>query len=365
MPGGTVPREQPHRTMEATFAEERSTFATLLRRYRLDAGLSQEELAERARLSTVSISALERGTRRAPYRATIASLAEALGLTAGDRARLERSATRSDRTRVLAPERTENADRRNSNLPFALSSFFGRASELAEITALLHTERLVTLTGAGGIGKTRTALQVGAAVAQTQPDGAWFVELAPLVNPALVASTILFALRIQESPDRSTLETLVSFLQNKTLVLILDNCEHVIGQAAIVTEALLRDCPKLRIVATCREPLRLSGERVYRMPSLAIPSSATQAVQLGQRLVGAPWPVWKSFAMTEGRRWVAAARARIDEGTPLSSVAQSEFTEGNIGLACANRARHSPAWNGQRCCIAASATPLQHCAPKR
>jgi predicted ATPase/DNA-binding XRE family transcriptional regulator len=322
---GTLWRQQPPYTMEISDTDELSTFASVLRRYRLDAGLSQEDLAERARLSSVSISALERGTRRAPYRATVAALAQALALTAFDRTRLEVAAARSGPTRILGPNRNAIDPGRRTNLPIALSSFFGRKSELADIIAMLDTERLITLTGAGGVGKTRTAIEIGAAVAEKHPDGAWFVELAPLVNPSLVAPAILFALRNPESTSLSALEALVGVLQNKALVLLLDNCEHVIAEAATVTAALLRGCPKLRIVATCREPLRLAGERVYRIPSLAVPAaapsvSAAEATQYEAiaLFTECARSVDHRFALTDKNAPVIAAICRRLDGIPLA-----------------------------------------------
>ena len=159
-----------------------------------------------------------------------------------------------------------------SNLPIALTSFVGRGAEFDEVTALLREHRLVTVTGAGGIGKTRMALQVGAGLDAAVAGHVWFVELAPISNPSLVASTIASTLGVQDVADRPLLQTLVAYLRNKTLLLILDNCEHVIEEVANVADVLLRGCFGLRILATSRESIRAAGELAYRLPSLPAPS---------------------------------------------------------------------------------------------
>ena len=175
-----------------------------------------------------------------------------------------------------------------SNLPLALTSFVGRETELGEIARLVHDHRLVTLTGAGGIGKTQTALQVGAALSETAGTAVCFVALAPVGDPALVVAAIASTLSVQEVPDHPLLETLMAYLKNKTLLLILDNCEHVITEAAIVAGALLAGCPRCAILATSREPLRTAGEHTYRLPSLSVPAperaqrlSAAEALSYG------------------------------------------------------------------------------------
>ncbi len=160
--------------------------------------------------------------------------------------------------------------RPNNNLPRSLTTFIGRETELREIIALVREQRLVTLTGTGGVGKTRSALEIGAQVLDGSADDVWLVNLAPLHDASLVAATIARALEVEASPGRPVLETLVAYLKAKALLLIVDNCEHVIEQTAIVVNAVLRGCPKLRILATSREPLRVAGEYRYRLPSLRV-----------------------------------------------------------------------------------------------
>ena len=237
-----------------------STFGALLRCYRLAAGLSQEALAERARMSTNGIGALERGDRRTPQRETLTLLAQALALNADERRRFEVAArSGSPAARVAAHA---------GNLPHALTSFVGRERELDEIVRLVRERRLVTLTGTGGIGKTRTAVQAAMSLGDVADDGVWVVELAPVRDASFVAGELADVLGVQSLPNRPLLETLIGFLKQKKLLLILDNCEHVNAEAAAVTSGLLRGCPGLRILATSREPLCVAGEHTYNLPPL-------------------------------------------------------------------------------------------------
>jgi predicted ATPase/DNA-binding XRE family transcriptional regulator/tetratricopeptide (TPR) repeat protein len=248
-------------------------FGDLLKQHRLDASLSQEELAERAHLSSHTISGLERGIRRAPYSHTVEVLADALGLSPPDRTELhsvaERARRRSPSTR-LAPE-TDTVGPPN-NLPRQLSSFVGREKDVAKIRELIASDRLVTLVGSGGVGKTRIALRVAADLLDGSGQGVWFVDLAPLTDASLVPSTIASALSVQETLDRPILQTLIAYLKNRYLLLVLDNCEHLIDGVARAAEVLLQSCSRLQILATSREALGISGERTYRVPSLSVPA---------------------------------------------------------------------------------------------
>ncbi|HET8631361.1 MAG TPA: helix-turn-helix domain-containing protein, partial [Thermomicrobiales bacterium] len=173
-------------------------FGELLRGYRMAAGLSQEQLAERAGLSARAISDLERGVRRVPYPHTVAQLAAALGLTAPERARLAAAVRRGRAPRAAGSGGA--AGRPRHNLPAPLTSFVGREDAVAEVAALLAGARLVTLTGAGGVGKTRLALAVAAGLVDESPGGVWLVELAPLAVPALVPQAVAAALGVREVP---------------------------------------------------------------------------------------------------------------------------------------------------------------------
>ncbi|MGH7754775.1 MAG: BTAD domain-containing putative transcriptional regulator [Vulcanimicrobiaceae bacterium] len=158
------------------------------------------------------------------------------------------------------------------SLPLQATSFLGRDAEVGEIAELLRKYRLVTVTGAGGIGKTRVALAAGSEQqAGDSGCGAWFVDLAPLRDANLVTTAIASALGVQESPKHPLLETILTYVKDKHALIILDNCEHVIGEAARVAEALLRGAPLVRMLATSREALKVAGENVYRLPPLGAP----------------------------------------------------------------------------------------------
>jgi predicted ATPase/DNA-binding SARP family transcriptional activator len=157
------------------------------------------------------------------------------------------------------------------NLPPALTSFIGREKECADIQELLAQTRLLTLTGMGGSGKTRLALEMARERAASYADGVWLVELAALSDPARVVQAAATALDIREQPQAPLLQTLVTTLQPKTLLLLLDNCEHLLGACADLAAALLRGCPSVRLLATSRERLGIAGEQVYRVPSLSLP----------------------------------------------------------------------------------------------
>jgi predicted ATPase/class 3 adenylate cyclase len=159
------------------------------------------------------------------------------------------------------------------NLPEQLTSFVGREAEVAEIKHLLSRTRLVTLSGSGGNGKTRLALQVAAEMVDQFANGVWFVDMAAVLDPALIASMVATTLRLREQPGHAMSETLTAFLQDKRLLLILDNCEQIVSACAVLADNLLKSCPDLHILATSREGLGIAGETTWRVPSLATPST--------------------------------------------------------------------------------------------
>jgi len=230
--------------------------------------VSQESLAERARISASAIGALERGARRAPYRETVALLADALNLSPAERAELEDAADRA-RGRASAPGTEPQA---KHNLPARLTSFVGRDEEIAAIRALLHTHRLVTVTGSGGIGKTRAALEVARQILDEGHDEVWIVDLSPVADEAFVVGAIASVLDVALAQVADPLPSLAAGLRIRKLLLILDNCEHVIQEAAAAAATILRACPGIVILATSRERLAIEGEGVYRLPSLLVPA---------------------------------------------------------------------------------------------
>jgi len=157
------------------------------------------------------------------------------------------------------------------NLPVQLTSFIGREREMVEVERLLEASRSVTLTGAGGSGKTRLALQVAATVLERFPQGVWWVDFTPLSDPSRISQAVANTLGIREERGRSLTETLADYLRAKTALLLLDNCEHVIAGCAELAHALLTACPNVRILATSRERLGVPGEAAWRVPSLSLP----------------------------------------------------------------------------------------------
>jgi predicted ATPase/class 3 adenylate cyclase len=157
------------------------------------------------------------------------------------------------------------------NFPVQLTSFIGREREVAEIQELLASNRLVTLTGTGGVGKTRLALRAAAEVLDAIRDGVWFVDLAPVTDGALVERGVLAAVGGREQPAQSARETLITLLRSRNTLLLLDNCEHLLDTTARLTAELLRQCPRVRVMATSREVLGLPGEAIWRVPSLSSP----------------------------------------------------------------------------------------------
>jgi predicted ATPase len=159
-----------------------------------------------------------------------------------------------------------------TNLRPQVTSFVGRERELADLGRMLATSRLTTLVGVGGTGKTRLALQAAADAHDRYRDGAWLVELAPVGDPELTVAEIARALAVQQQAGQPAIDTITDYLRSKELLLLLDNCEHLIGAAADVVHRLLGNCPALRVLATSREPLGVEGEAVFAVPSLALPA---------------------------------------------------------------------------------------------
>ncbi len=305
------------------------SFAQLLRRYRRAAGLTQEQLAERAGLSARAVSDLERGENRTPRRDTLELLADALGLSADDRAAFDGTVNRTrvtaEATREAQPPSAPTAsDSVSDTLPAQPTAFIGREREFEAVQArLLDPEtRLLTLVGPGGVGKTRL-LQVATAARDAFADGMTFVPLAPIGDPDLVLSTIARTLDVPEAPGQTLDKTLATALRGKRTLLVLDNFEQVLAAAPSIA-ALLAAVPTVTALVTSRAALRVRGERVHPVAPLTIPTpplppldaiSQYEAVRL---FIARARDAQPDFAVTnETAPAVAEICARLD-GLPLA-----------------------------------------------
>src|SRR5215470_5886207 len=178
---------------------------------------------------------------------------------------------------------------RPSNLPAELTSFVGRRQELREVKRLLTTTRLLTLTGSGGVGKTRLALRAAAQMSRGFPDGAWLVELASIHDPLLVTQAVFSALGVHDLSAGLSLSSLTEYLAGKRLLLVLDNCEHLLDACAVLAVTLAKACPELRLLATSRQPLRVAGEVRMVVPPMSLPAEEDEVS--AQRLLSSD-AVW-------------------------------------------------------------------------
>jgi predicted ATPase/DNA-binding SARP family transcriptional activator len=192
------------------------------------------------------------------------------------------------------------------NLPAQLTSFIGREKEIAQVKELLAAHRLVTLTGAGGVGKTRLALQVAEGMLDPYPDGVWLANLALISDPEQLLSTAGRAMGLQADVGPQAQEKLIEYLQHRQLLLMLDNCEHLVEACAVLAEALLQSCPKVQILATSRERLGIAGELQYYLPSLSVPNMEDQ-------------PALEQVSQAEAVRLFAARAALCQPGFSLTA----------------------------------------------
>src|ERR1700735_430063 len=197
-------------------------------------------------------------------------------------------------------------------LPAALTSFVGRAAELTQIREILSGNRLVTLTGAGGAGKTRLAIQIAGQLSGEFGDGVWYVDLAPITDPELVPVTVARALGLPDQPGRSTMDTLTRFLADRQMLVVLDNCEHLLDASATLVDTLLATAPALTLLTTSREPIGVPGEVSWRVPSLSL---RTEAIDLFTYRARHARP---EFVVTDDNAAVVAEICARLDGLPLA-----------------------------------------------
>jgi non-specific serine/threonine protein kinase len=257
-----------------------ATFGDLLRHLRRSARLTQRELGIAVGYSEAQIGRLENNERTPDPAVIRARFVEALNLE-NEPETAARLIALAIAARGKAPPHDETASAskaashpKRTNLPAPLTSFIGREQEIADLAERAKTTRLLTLTGSGGVGKSRLALEVAGRLLGAFADGVWLVELAPLSDPALLPQTLANVFKLPEQPGRTHLDLLVGYLESKQVLLVLDNCEHLIEACAALVQALLQRCPELHVLATSREKLRVPGEVTHHVPSLTTPEGA-------------------------------------------------------------------------------------------
>ncbi len=285
------------------------TFGEMLKHLRRRARLTQRELGIAVGYSESQITRLENGQRSPDPDIVEAKFIEALGLKLDSDSAREFVAL----ARIASAAVTLTSDSfplhdatTQHNLPVQLTRFIGREHEVAEVMDLFHTHRLVTLTGSGGVGKTRLAIEVGRNSLGKRRDGVWFVDLASLTDSEPLTNTVASLFGLQ-TMSRSALTVLTEYLQERQTLLILDNCEHVIDACARLASELLQACPRLQVLTTSREALNIPGEVTWRVPPLEM----DKAMQLFAERASA---VNSSFVVTPANSdWVAHICRRLDE----------------------------------------------------
>ncbi len=308
-------------------------FGELLRGYRVSAGLTQEALAEKAGLSARGLSDLERGLRRRPHAETVRRFVAALGLHGEDQSRFEACALAP-----LPPKRSFSvpAASASSDWPdvetgsdhafeagVQLTSFVGRDGEVAEVQRLLRTTRLLTLVGPGGIGKTRLAYRIARLEAHQAAGSVRFVDLAPITDASLVPQTVAVALGLREQQGVAVMLTIADAVRNRPLLLVLDNCEHLLQACRDLVAALLRACAQLRILTTSRAVLGVPGETIWSVPPLGLPDARRDLLDEVRRSEAAALFMQRArnsrpgFVLDEHTAPAVAAICRAVDGLPL------------------------------------------------
>src|SRR3990172_6834379 len=310
----------------AVTPDQFSTFGELLRHLRRQARITQRELAIAVGYSDTQISRIEQN-QRVPDSTTITALfvpalyieqepkwvARLLELAKA--AHIEGFSTTDNLPIPAAP----------NNLPNQLTSFIGREKEIEDVKKLLHDAHMLTLTGPGGTGKTRLSIQAAGEVLDQYPNGVWFVELAPILDPLLVPRTTAIAIGLRDEPQRPVIDMLCDYLREKKMLIILDNCEHLVDACAQMTDRLLHVSSHTRIFASSREALGIAGEVTYQVPSLGLPDlghlpsveslSQYEAVKL---FIDRATAAVSTFAVTNDNATALAQICHRLDGIPLA-----------------------------------------------
>jgi predicted ATPase/DNA-binding XRE family transcriptional regulator len=247
--------------------QEQISFGVWLRKQRRALDLTRQAFADQVGCAEVTLRRIEAGTLK-PSRELAGILLDRLGTPETDRLKwISFARGLSDIPLSSAPP----SNKPDTNLPAPLTSFIGREKEQSEVIGLIAKRRLVTLTGSGGVGKTRLSIKVGEQVLRNYADGVWMVELAPILESLLVPRRTAIAIGLRDEPKRPVIDMLCDYLREKQMLIIFDNCEHLLDACAQLADALLKHSPGLKILATSREALGILGEAVYPVPSLQLP----------------------------------------------------------------------------------------------
>ncbi len=342
--------------MPATTAQNlpAHTFGELLRHLRQRSRLTQDELGLVVGYSRAHIARLENSQRVPDPGAVKASFFEPLGLRADSPEAIQLVTLATAAHDIGSPHGDEpgpSAERQTpNNLPYPVTSFVGRTEALAELQRLLPTTRLLTLTGVGGTGKTRLALELAGRVLDDFPDGVWLVELAPVADPAQVPQIALTSIGILDTAGMTTTAALIDVLRNKRCLLILDNCEHVIDACAKLVDAVLHSCQNTAFLTTSRETLGIDGEQGWRVPSLSKPETdgdkspedllQFEAIQL---FVQRAKHVSTTFALTQDNSVAVRKICQRLDGIPLAielaAARVKAMTPGEIAQRLSDRFR--------------------------
>src|SRR6266498_4385751 len=244
--------------------QEEISFGTWLRKQRRALDFSRQSFSNQVGCAEVTLRRIEAGALK-PSKELASILLEKLGIPDTERSQWISFARGLSGFPLSS---TSPSRKPSTNLPAPLTTFIGREKEQSDVIKLITKHRLVTLTGPGGVGKTRLSTKVGEQVLRDYDDGVWFVEFAPVLDPLLVQRTTAIAIGLRDEPQRPVIDMLSDYLTEKQTLIILDNCEHLLGACAQLADSLLKRCPSLKILTTGREALGILGEAMYLVPSL-------------------------------------------------------------------------------------------------